>query len=246
MVSESDLIVNPNEKSAIFKYYPDLKELNKVTLLNLSHGQMQQDIFAYLESGRKEKGFFVEFGATDGFSMSNTYMLEQEFQWRGILAEPAKMWTEQLKENRPNAMIETLCVWEETGAQLDFLEAEIGGLSTIENYVDHDANAARRTPRLKYTVNTISLFDLLEKHQAPEEIDYLSIDTEGSEFKILSSFLEDNANQNNKYKIRLITCEHNFTENREKIYQLLTKNGYIRKYNDVSWVDDWYVLNSSF
>ena len=64
----------------------------------------------------------------------------------------------------------------------------------------------------------------------------MSIDTEGSEFEILSAFNFE------KYKFKVITCEHNFTSNGEKIFNFLTKKGYVRKYNNISKFDDWYVL----
>jgi hypothetical protein len=85
-----------------------------------------------------------------------------------------------------------------------------------------------------YDVKTISLKDLLEKYRAPDEIDYLSIDTEGSELEILSSFDFD------RYQFKVITCEHNFTRMREKIFSLLTEHGYVRKYIGFSKWDDWY------
>lgn len=44
----------------------------------------------------------------------------------------------------------------------------------------------------------------------PKIIDYLSIDTEGSEFDILSNF------NFKEFKFRIITCEHNFGPNRKK------------------------------
>jgi hypothetical protein len=86
-------------------------------------------------------------------------------------------------------------------------------------------------------VRTISLNDLLQKHNAPAEIDYLSIDTEGSEFEILNAF------DFSKHRVKVITCEHNYTEMREKIFKLLTENGYSRIYVEFSGFDDWYVLS---
>ena len=62
------------------------------------------------------------------------------------------------------------------------------------------------------------------------------MDTEGSEYEILSAFNFD------KYKFRVITFEHNFTDNREKIFKLLTDKVYVRKNMDISRFDDWYVL----
>jgi hypothetical protein len=72
----------------------------------------------------------------------------------------------------------------------------------------------------------------------PKIIDYLSIDTEGSEFEILNNF-----NFNN-YKFRIITIEHNYNNNRNKIYKLLIKNGYSIKYKNLTEFEDWYINNS--
>ena len=76
---------------------------------------------------------------------------------------------------------------------------------------------------------------MLIKYNAPKKIDYLSIDTEGSEYDILKDF------DFNKYDISIITCEHNFTDSRKKIYELLVSNGYVRKYSGASKFDDWFV-----
>jgi len=98
---------------------------------------------------------------------------------------------------------------------------------------------SEKKTRKEIPSKTISLEDLLGKYDAPSVIDYLSIDTEGSEFEILSSFNFE------KYKFRIITCEHNYTENREKIHSLLNEKGYVRKYTEVSKFDDWFVLKEN-
>ena len=50
---------------------------------------MWQHLFDLSELEFKRNGFFVEFGAANGIDLSNTYLLETEFSWTGILAEPA-------------------------------------------------------------------------------------------------------------------------------------------------------------
>ncbi len=174
----------------------------------------------------------MEFGAADGTNISNTHILEKHFDWDGILSEPSVVWHDDLKANR-HCSIETDCVWSKTNESLNFVEA--GVLSTIEEFKDVDMH--HRNSKKNYKVNTISLLDMLNKYKSPKTIDYLSIDTEGSEFEILSSF------DFNEYEIKIITVEHNHTPMREQIFSLLTNHGYKRKYSEISGCDDWYVKN---
>ena len=193
-------------------------------LMKLSKSQYRQDLFALKELKIKKNGFFVEFGATDGVSGSNTFLLEKEFGYKGILAEPNPKQRKNIKKNRKAIIVEE-CVWSKTGENLKLTDN--GDLSTLDLLKDN---------KYSFTVKTISLTDMLEKHSAPSRIDYLSIDTEGSEFDILSS------HDFSKYNFSVITVEHNFTDQREKIHNLLSKNGYQRKYEELSMQDDWYIL----
>ena len=59
-----------------------------------------QDIFALLLTRRFSGGFFVDIGARDGWIASKTYLLEKEFGWTGILAEPRTECHPKLKECR--------------------------------------------------------------------------------------------------------------------------------------------------
>ena len=201
-----------------------------------SKSQIEQDLFVLHELNNKRNGYFVEFGATNGVDLSNTHLLEKEFGWTGILAEPAKVWAEELVKNR-SCHIDFDCVWSKSGETLEFNEVNAAELSTINVFSNLDQHARTREKGFKYTVNTISLVDLLKKYNAPKDIDYLSIDTEGSEYDILSAFDFD------AYNIKIITCEHNYTPMQEKIYELLTSKGYTRKFTECSYFDDWYVLN---
>ena len=200
-----------------------------------SRSQLGQDLFVLSETECKRGGYFVEFGATNGINLSNTYLLETELSWKGILAEPARVWEEQLKTNRPNSSIETLCVWSDSNSSLTFNETDNPDFSTIDSFSYKDGHRDTRLVGKRYEVQTISLNDLLIKHRAPNHIDYLSIDTEGSEYEILKAF------SFNEFNIGIITVEHNNTPQRELIYNLLTSHGYKRKYENISRFDDWYV-----
>lgn len=224
-LSQSDLEYLANQKI----------ELNHILSFGRkSKSQLSQDVFVLSETGFKRGGYFVEFGGTDGVQFSNTHLLEKEFGWNGIVAEPATSWYIALPKNR-SCHIDFGCVWSKTGERLEFNNVLDAELSTINSFSNCDEHSKARETGLKYDVTTISLLDLLKKYDAPKEIDYLSIDTEGSEYEILSAFDFD------AYKIKIITCEHNYTPMRQKIFELLSSKGYVRKYPYLSLLDDWYV-----
>jgi FkbM family methyltransferase len=214
--------LKPHNASSLRKY------------LKFSTSQILQDIFVLDHFDYKKNGFFVEFGATNGLNLSNTHILEKQFNWKGILAEPGKNWHQNLKKNR-NCLIEVDCVWSCTGESLQFIEAKSAELSTISNFQYMDIHAKVRIKKRKYKVNSISLMDMLARHRAPNKIEYISIDTEGSEYEILKDF------NFSEYMIGVITCEHNFGENREKIKNLLELNGFLRVNEELNQFDDWYV-----
>jgi FkbM family methyltransferase len=215
----------------------DVKSLSK--FLHNSTSQLGQDLIALALSDCKRKGFFVEFGATNGKDLSNTYILEKDFEWQGILAEPARSWHRDLEINR-NCEIETDCVWKESGVDILFNEVPYLELSTIDSFSSGDMHNESRKAGSRYLVNTITLNELLAKYQAPYFIDYLSIDTEGSEFEILNEF------DFGKHQFGFISCEHNFTQSRDDVLNLLERNGYKRVMSDFSRFDDWYVHDSLF
>lgn len=200
----------------------------------ISNSQLYQDLFVLFLTDAKRDGFFVEFGATDGVSLSNTYLLESKFNWKGILSEPAKKWHKKLHANR-NCIVDERCVWSVSGEKLEFIEAPRGEFSSIQSFIGSDMHATARQGGIVYNVETVSLRDLLDYYGAPATIDYLSLDTEGSEFDILQSF------DFNSYDIKVISCEHNYTSSRGKIYNLLIKNGYKRVCEGLSLHDDWFV-----
>ena len=203
-----------------------------------SKSQLLQDIFVILSLNFKKNGFFVEFGATNGIKLSNTYLLEKRFNWKGILAEPVQKYNHELKKNR-NCIIDTRCVFNVSGEKIHFNEVDVGELSTIYSYSNSDHHKSYRKKGNISIVESVKLLDLLIEHDAPREIDYLSIDTEGSEYDILKVFDFD------KYKFRVITVEHNYTNYRNKIKKLLETKGYKRVFENLSKWDDWYIYDKN-
>jgi FkbM family methyltransferase len=173
----------------------------------INFSQLQQDLIVLAIFKNKRNGYFVEFGACDGIHFSNTYLLEKEFEWTGIVAEPCKSYHAALLKNR-KCHIDLRCVWNKSNIKIPFIESASNDLSTISQFQHCDHMV--RVEQEKYEVETITLLDLLQTYNAPLDIDYLSIDTEGSEYSILESF------DFSKYNISIITVEHNFQPVRKK------------------------------
>ncbi len=207
-------------------------------MLRASKSQIFQDVFVacHLKLWKRTSAprYFVEFGATDGITMSNTYLFEKHFGWKGLLIEPARVWKERLIENR-SCDFDFRCVYNVSGEIIEFNESENAVYSTIDNLSKNDTHAEERVTGGKYLVETVTLSDVLKEHDAPRVIDYLSIDTEGSEFLILKAL------DFNLWKFKVITVEHNYTPQRASINELLTRNGYKRILEKISFMDDWYV-----
>ena len=200
-----------------------------------SKSQLGQDFLALIASGAKKPGFFVEFGAADGIGLSNSYLLEKEFGWSGLLCEPGRSWHEDLKKKR-SCTIDFRCVYSRSGEQISFSENYIGELSGITEFAGDDHHGLINKTTGSYQVETISLVDVLKYHNAPKHIDFLSVDTEGSEFEILNAF------DFSQHTFGAICVEHNFTANRVKVKNLLLANGYRQVYPELSEFDDWFVL----
>jgi hypothetical protein len=66
---------------------------------SISKSQIFQDLFILFMVHEKREGFFVDFGATDGVTLSNSWLLEKSYGWNGILAEPAQCWHNKLQTN---------------------------------------------------------------------------------------------------------------------------------------------------
>lgn len=209
---------------------------------NMSTSQLFQDLFVLFIHNEKTNGTFLEFGATNGVELSNSFMLEEKFGWTGVLAEPSPQWHSKLFENRPNTTILTDCIYSETGEKLDFFVSDVGVLSTLEEFRNSDIasipgnTAARNASGYKCEVDTISLNDVISKYFNGTKIDYMSVDTEGSELLILKHF------DFSKYAPKVVTVEHNFADSEKELDELFIKHNYRRFFKEFTQFDAWYVL----
>lgn len=204
----------------------------------MSYGQLKQDLLCLDYFDKKRDGYFVDIGAGNGRDLSNTYLLEKEYGWKGICVEPLDAPFKLCQQCRPNSICRNIAIYDKEGeVEFSYIEGSSGEdymYSGITNDIKHHITKVENQSK-KVLMNTILLTKLLDEANAPNVIDFLSIDTEGSESKILAALDHD------KYKFRYITVEHNYLMGqRTEIARALTNNGY-KFLHENQW-DDIYVL----
>jgi FkbM family methyltransferase len=200
----------------------------------MSYSQLGQDLEVVKYYNQ---GYFIEIGASDGIELSNTYLLETKYNWSGICCEPIPSKFKQLVKNRPHSKCYQEAVYHKSGLSVTFDIAEVSSLlSGITEHIDAHKHTVDKMKTV-IQVQTITLMDVLEKANAPSFIEYMSLDTEGTELEILKPFDFD------KYTFGLIDVEHNYMEpRRTDIRNLLLSKGYVYK-GENKW-DDMYIHSS--
>jgi FkbM family methyltransferase len=194
-----------------------------------SKSEYFQDLWVIAATNVKRNGYFVEFGASNGIDASNTWLLEKKFGWKGVLAEPSKSNFELLSRNR-NCGLDSRAIWDQSHEQLLFCERDENYLSSVKS------EGNKGSVREEYFVTSVSLNDLLDDYKAPNIIDYVSIDVEGSELRILESFFKDK-----KYEVKLFTVEHNWRKDKKSIIELMQNNNYENVFTNLSHRDLFFV-----
>jgi FkbM family methyltransferase len=163
-------------------------------------GQELQDMYAYLYFKGKRDGFFIDIGAYDGITISNTYALER-IGWTGICVEPVPEIYRALVKNR-NCTCVNAAIYKDDAEQA-FIQTKRGRSGITENMSTESLKAAEAEGILSNVrIKPIS-FDHLMRNSDTDYVDFLSIDVEGSELGVLESIDFD------KYKFGLIAIEAN-------------------------------------
>lgn len=191
--------------------------------------QLGQDSLVLAVLNDMRNGVFVEIGVGQGRHMSNTYLLETEFGWTGLLVEPNPDFHSQILASRHNAILEPVAAYSKTGLALNFILAN--EVSTIYEFKDADCYN-RHGPVI--VVETMTMNDILEKHGI-EHIDYLSLDTEGSELHILQGL------DLHRYRPMVVNIEHNHTSAEELIKTHMQMHGYAPVLEHRSSWDTWFI-----
>lgn len=204
-----------------------------------SYSQHGQDTFVYetFFKRRTEPGTFVDIGAYDGVTFSNTLLFER-LGWMGACVEPLPPAFSKLRSLRKVICVN--CAVADRAGEAMFVEAEMpapfeqmySGLKA--NLDDYHTRLIREHGRnvKQYKVPVKTLQDILAE-VGIRRIDYLSVDTEGSEWKILRDF--DLAT----YGVTVISVENNSRD--DKLRRLMAQSGY-RLIKTFAGFDELYAL----
>lgn len=161
-----------------------------------------------------ENGFFVELGANDGVTQSNSLYFEKYRGWRGLLVEPAPQNYLKCIQNRSkkSSIFCAACVsFSYTSdfvriAYSNLMSASIGLQSDIDNPRAHaqsgQAFLGKSESLFEFGAVARTLNSLLLEANAPTLIDFLSLDVEGAELEVLQGV----DHQTFRFKYVLVEC----------------------------------------
>jgi FkbM family methyltransferase len=163
----------------------------------------------------KRNGVFIDIGAHDGVTGSNSCFFEREFDWSGLCVEPLTSAFNKLVQNRKKSININGCVYKTSGENtfvtVTGYSEMLSGLEDsydprhferIQREINQNGGTIVKSKIICYTFN-----ELLEKYNI-KHVDFCSIDTEGSELDILKSI--DIA----KFDITFFSIENNFQESK--------------------------------
>lgn len=189
------------------------------------YSQFGEDFLLWEFFDHKSNGFYVDVGAFDGVHLSNTYSFELQ-GWRGICVEPHPRYYEFCQQSRPNAIcVQAATVGSDAQELVEFFTEEMGLLSGIEPGREEDVGNRYLARGLEFrgfsrvNVRAITLNRLLNEYlPANNEIDFLSIDVEGTEVDTLMGLNFE------RYRPRVIVVETNTVAAKQNITRYLHKN----------------------
>ena len=216
------------------KYYLYFFKGNKASLINIDI-----KLKKYLNYN---EGFFVELGANDGISQSNTYFLEKNKKWKGVLVEPNPYLYQLCTHFRANKGKNRLyCNAVVSKDHKDefvkiFTNNESGLTGSIKksisNKISSDSiNSSMNS--LLFASQAKTLNQLLLISHAPKIIDFMSLDVEGFELDVLKGINY----RNFKFKFLLIETKKfkllkAFLINKNYIFvKKITHHDYLFKYD---------------
>ena len=152
---------------------------------NTWHSDFGQDKYVRELFGGKRGGFFIDLAANNPIHSSNSRALERDYGWSGLCIEPNPYYHAPLAKKRSCRLV--VCAVSETEGMAKFhFNGPSGGL--IEGNTDNQQRVGGKASAKLGSIQTMRFATILQRLSAPTEIDYLSLDVEGAESLVMSSF----------------------------------------------------------
>lgn len=135
----------------------------------------------------RDSGVFVEAGAHDGYTQSNTYYLERHLGWSGVLVEPVPELHALCTRRRPRSQVVN-CALVGPNFNDEIVEVQFGDLmSTIGADGTHAAGGLEITGREAYSVAVPArTLSAVLADTGLTSIDLIVLDLEGRELEALA------------------------------------------------------------
>jgi len=153
-------------------------------------------------------GFFVELGANDGLSQSNTFFLEKKLGWTGILVDPSIQKLSLAKKIRHSSLVLNYFCSNKSKRKI----------TLFDNDLETSVLNLNRSSRINTEVKTLT--EILIKNNAPKTINFLSLDVEGHEYEVLEGL------DLNLYLIQVLLIEIRSKKALDMISTFLSYRGY--------------------
>ena len=166
----------------------------------------------------KKSGFYVDVGCYHPIHRNNTYLLHKQ-NWRGINIDVSQFSVELFDHLRPDDLNYNCAVSNKNETVKLFFQKELSQLSTIEN--DQAKKVFQGNIKEK-EIQAFTLDEILNRDKYKDvKIDFLNIDVEGADFKVLNGLSFQ------KFNPELICVEIHDKEIKEsKIYNFLKDKNY--------------------
>lgn len=133
-----------------------------------------------------EPGLFLEIGANDGYSQSNTYYLERRLGWKGILIEPLPDLYQRCRRlRRASDCFNVACVGPDSPASVDLVNLDLMSVALGQQSRQEELRRLAGHSVVPITVEAMTLSAVIDRAGAAR-IDFLSIDVEGAELQVIS------------------------------------------------------------
>ena len=199
-------------KLKLFYFFYKIIKIFKNSKKNIHLGEFGEDIFVRRFFKKLKKGLYIDVGSYHPIKGSLTYDLYKK-NWSGVNIDLSKISIDLFKLSRPRDINIRAAITDFDGKTFYYENSPINQ----QNSLKENSNAQ------KIEIDCYKLNTILDKHEI-KKIDYLNVDAEGNDFKVISTF---NFNKFNPILVSIEFNDYNFYNLiNSDIHILMERNNY--------------------